>query len=118
VQVGQVGVHLGTDTHGRRGGGATETRKLSHARELSCPNYLLDGSLHHLGRDGASTRACPYLRVHGNLIICSKFSSSRELLAALLSRIVERRRSGADSPSRNYPECPRVHARHAEEWKN
>lgn len=54
--------------HPREKGGETVTRKLSHARQLSCPNYLPDGSLYHLDRDGASMRACPYPCVHGNPI--------------------------------------------------
>lgn len=48
-------VYMREPTPTGEGVGATETREVSHARELSCPNYLLDGSLYHLGRDGAST---------------------------------------------------------------
>lgn len=46
-----------------------ETRKLLHAREPSCPNYLLDGSLYHLDRDGTSMRARSYLCVQVDPII-------------------------------------------------
>lgn len=47
-------VHAGTNTHRRNSKSDRETGNLARTR-LSCPNYLLDGSLYHLGRDEAST---------------------------------------------------------------
>lgn len=51
-------VHARTDTHGRNSKSDRDTGSLARTRlslVSSCPNYLLDEPLYHLGRDGAST---------------------------------------------------------------